>query len=1025
MSSSITARPSAVVSSRLRALLPTSMVLLVAACDPLSCQGAVVAQDRIVVEDVAVVGPKCRDNVVTFNGDIDVKNQEELASITGCTTVNGSIFIHDSVDIVDLSALAGLVNVNGGYILAINNSALADMSLPALTKLENGFAAIDNPALTKVIVPELPLLGGDLTLRNSPLLNQIDFSKIQRVDNADFIIDGQAFDAVTFGNVILADLPALTSITGAFDALEIIEGFLDVHGTGLKNFDGLQTLREILNGGGEKTPRTVFRNDKLNPGLIVGIDFNDKFNIVPAGNPALEDFKGLDNLEVIGSLNEDDIFTGGDVFIGFNPALKNLVGLEGLTEITGNVFIAGNDSLVDFSGLDSDNDNAGLSVINGSLIVGLFFDRLNQPVAAGNDSLENFTGLEDFTTLTGDLVLAFNGAFEDFSGLALLTAIGGDLVILGSEPDSLGGALALTTIGGDLSFGQFFGNDGQPMDPNELDVTRQFLDVDGVKQNPAVKFNPDNGDNGFDALTTVGGDLVFAFSSFEDLRLSNPATANLTTVNGSLILYGNANPESLDGLQDITTLGGFVVNFAVDAFGDLQPFENQGLVDFSGVTVANIGAGGLHIGFNDDLDDGAFATFNDFGTVVGDVTLAGAVNEDDLGPTDLGGLNITTIGGDLTLCGIKNGDDRPQAADLGNLTALNSNAIANVGGDVFIGFCSNLTNTTFNVVTIGGVLEFTALDSLDVVNGMAQLTSVGSLNVHDLRGLETLALPGLATVNGNLEIVRNDSLDTIDFNLNAVGGTVRFAELAILPNLGGLAGLATVGGDLDLIDLPKPTTTNPLDTLGAVGGTLRLRRLDAIVNEAEAGGDQGLSFAGLNTVGSLEINQMNELEDLLGLQSLNTVTGSVLIINNERLETLAGLQGLTTIGRRLAINDNPLLALFEFDDDDGDRQPDVDDGDGIDEAEDDDDILEQGLLALNTLGEPVFDDGVLIGGSSGVIELRNNTVLDEAAFIEDVVGDIPGYDGLLFFCGNEGSVDIVDADDRLTGFTTCPVGPAG
>jgi hypothetical protein len=92
--------------------------------------------------------------------------------------------------------------------------------------------------------------------------------------NAVFIIDATSF-LVSHGNLILADLPALTSIDGAFDALQVIEGSVDVQNTGLTSFKGLETLTDILNTGGAGTNRTKFRADKLNPGLSVGIDFDD------------------------------------------------------------------------------------------------------------------------------------------------------------------------------------------------------------------------------------------------------------------------------------------------------------------------------------------------------------------------------------------------------------------------------------------------------------------------------------------------------------------------------------------------------------------------------------------------------------------------------------------------------------------------------------------------------------------------------------------------------------------------------
>ncbi|HEY1101189.1 MAG TPA: hypothetical protein VGF99_19775, partial [Myxococcota bacterium] len=186
MSSSITARHRPVVS-----VLASSLVLLVAtACEPLSCQGRVDTIGGIATEDVVVVQKFCKNNEVIFNGDIDVTNQATLDAITGCTEINGSILIHDSDDIVNLDALAAVREVKVGYIMAINNSALTSINLPALVRLENGFAAIDNPLLTEVLVPTLPLLGGDLTLRNSPLLTRVDFKTVARIDNADFLING-------------------------------------------------------------------------------------------------------------------------------------------------------------------------------------------------------------------------------------------------------------------------------------------------------------------------------------------------------------------------------------------------------------------------------------------------------------------------------------------------------------------------------------------------------------------------------------------------------------------------------------------------------------------------------------------------------------------------------------------------------------------------------------------------------------------------------------------------------------------
>jgi hypothetical protein len=361
--------------------------------------------------------------------------------------------------------------------MVLNNSALTSVALPGLIEVQNGISVVDNPELVSVLMPGIVTFKGDLSIRNNAKLNQLDFKAAQRLNNAVFIINAVGF-TTSIGNLTLADLPSLTSIDGAFDALQVIEGAVDIHATGLTSFKGLENLTDILNTGGAGTVRTNIRADKLNPGLSVGIDFDARFDVVPSPNPALQNFDGLQNLDAI----------VGDVFIGFNPELENFVGLDDLAAINGRLFVVGNESLANFSALVGDNDgdgnDDGLSAINGDLFIGVFFDRFGQPKAGGNAGLVDFSGLDSLATLTGNLTLAFSPAFEDFTGLDRLPAIGGNFTMLGLEPDSFKGATALATIGGDLSFGQLFRVDGQPFDPNEAVVENQLADVTGAVLDP-------------------------------------------------------------------------------------------------------------------------------------------------------------------------------------------------------------------------------------------------------------------------------------------------------------------------------------------------------------------------------------------------------------------------------------------------------------------------------------------------------------------------------------------------------------
>jgi hypothetical protein len=183
-----------------------------------------------------------------------------------------------------------------------------------------------------------------------------------------------------------------------------------------------------------------------------------------------------------------------------------------------------------------------------------------------------------------------------------------------------------------------------------------------------------------------------------------------------------------------------------------------------------------------------------------------------------------------------------------------------------------------------------------------------------------------------------------------------------------------------------------------------------------------LRLDALTTVNNIEILEMQGLEDLAGLEGVAVVQGSLTIGGNPNLKTLFGLQGLTSIGRKLSIIDNPELELAFFDDDDLDRDEDrnVNQNDDVEDT-----VFEAGLLdTLLTIGEPEEDAGVVIGGRTGIVELRNNPKLDEADFFTelDVFED---YIGLSLLCGNLGSVDAIDADGRLTSFAVCPAAQDG
>ncbi len=190
------------------------------------------------------------------------------------------------------------------------------------------------------------------------------------------------------------------------------------------------------------------------------------------GNPALSSLSGLTNLHSIGEglfilentsllslsglANLDSI--GGALVIGRfyhgNPALTNLVGLEGLKTIRGEFTIASNTGLTSLSGLDNITSVGGkLSIEGNSKLINL--TGLNNLTTIGeglsfavNDALTSLTGLEGLTSIEGYLEISDN--FVNLIGLDNLAYIGGHVYLQGGYLESLTGLGSLTTIGGDF-----------------------------------------------------------------------------------------------------------------------------------------------------------------------------------------------------------------------------------------------------------------------------------------------------------------------------------------------------------------------------------------------------------------------------------------------------------------------------------------------------------------------------------------------------------------------------------------------
>jgi hypothetical protein len=167
-------------------------------------------------------------------------------------------------------------------------------------------------------------------------------------------------------------------------------------------------------------------------------------SLVVGGNNALSSLNGLEQLQYIA----ENLRFGIGAQLGWigNQLLNNLTGLEGLTEIGGDLILTGN-PLIDLEGLNNlavigndlvmeDNyiitglaglDN--LDTISGNFQIGPYPGTGGEWTPGGNASLVNFTGVPNLTSIGGDFVVCMNNSLTSLAGLENVTSIGGDLII--------------------------------------------------------------------------------------------------------------------------------------------------------------------------------------------------------------------------------------------------------------------------------------------------------------------------------------------------------------------------------------------------------------------------------------------------------------------------------------------------------------------------------------------------------------------------------------------------------------------
>jgi hypothetical protein len=233
----------------------------------------------------------------------------------------------------------------------------------------------------------------------------------------------------------------------------------------------------------------------------------------------------------------------------------------------------------------------------------------------------------------------------------------------------------------------------------------------------------------------------------------------------------------------------------------------------------------------------------------------------------------------------------PLKIELGPITSASSLEIANNHHLQNIDAFSGLASVTWNVAIYGN-------EPLVAVS-FPHLTSVGgAFRVEDQANVVNIALPELTmigqSVGNSLEFGTSGRVTSISVpKLASTPAGVTFYQVgsarlpAVDPLVLDFRSLGSIGGPLDLNDLPSLVTLDGFPRLANIGGNFRLAELWSL---------QGLPFPALATVTGNVVMEHLETATEITLPALSRVDGGLLFDNNLAL-TAIGLPLLATVGQ--------------------------------------------------------------------------------------------------------------------------------
>lgn len=309
---------------------------------------------------------------------------------------------------------------------------------------------------------------------------------------------------------------------------------------GANNYTTIKGSLYIWGGVTDLTP--------LNSLVIIGNGFEVK-------NTSLIDFKGLENLEIVGV---DFIHS---VRIENNQSLKNFLGLNKLKITQGYFYVLNNDALVDLKGLDSYTTCA-----NGEFRI------------QDCDNLQSITGLENMQYIYGSIYLMNNRLLNDLTAWKNLKKISEGIYVINNK--------SLTSINGFDNINQVEGID--LIDNPILTDLKGFHNISSIKGINIRNNNLLSDLSSFNKITSVQYLSIESSNSITDLK----GFCNLQDIGVELHIYHNPKLIDLTGLEKLNSLNRLYIH------------SNESLLSLKGLNNLNkiiTNSYSITIGYNKNL----------------------------------------------------------------------------------------------------------------------------------------------------------------------------------------------------------------------------------------------------------------------------------------------------------------------------------------------------------------------------------------------------------------------------------------